>query len=158
MPRCVGSTNTQNKNSSTTTLKTALHRLNSSLARSSENPTIDKMKNTQSNTDTKNNLYCHDSLDYPKPKPKTLTFTIDTIQGVNCCGPNLRDRGNDVNNGHPSPSRNTKNQSSNSNDSGNKPIPAQRGTASMEIILKPGILNLLNVETIPNSIIWEQSN
>ena len=109
------------------------------------------MKNTQSNTDTKNNSHCHDSLDYPKPKPKTATFTIDTIQGVNCRGPNLHDRGNDANNEHPSPSRNTTNQSSNFNDSGNNSIPA------IEIMWKSGVLNLQDAETIPNSIIWEQS-
>ena len=28
----------------------------------------------------------------------------------------------------------------------------------MKIIWKPGVLNLLNAETIPNSIIWEQSD
>jgi len=28
----------------------------------------------------------------------------------------------------------------------------------MEIMWKPGVLNLRNAETIPNSILWEQSN
>ena len=114
------------------------------------------MKNTQCNTDTKNNLYCHDSLDYPKPKPKTVTFTIDTIQGVNYSGPNLRDLDNDANNEHPSPSSNTTNQSSNFNDSGNNSIPARTGKATMEITWKPGVLKLQNAESITNSIIWER--
>ena len=82
------------------------------------------MNNTQSNTDTKNNSNCHDSLGYSKPKPGTVTFVINTIQGVNYRGPNLRDRGNDANNEHPSPVRNTKNQSSNSHDSGKNSMPA----------------------------------
>ena len=123
----MGSTNTQNKNSSTTTLKTALPRVNSSLARRSEKPTIDKMTNTQSNTDTKNTLNYHDYLDYSKPKPKTATLVIDTIQGVNCRGPNLCNRGNDANNEHPSLSRNTKNQSLDSHDSVNDSMPARVG-------------------------------
>ena len=126
-PTCVGSTNTQNKNSATKTLKTALHQVNSSLARSLEKTTIDKMNNTQSNTDMKNNSNCNDSLGYSKPKPRTVTFAIDTIHSVNCRGPNLRDRGNDVNNEHPSPIRNTKNQSlksSNFHDSVKNSMPA----------------------------------
>ena len=86
--------------------------------------TIDKMNNTQSHMDTENNLNCHDSLGYSKPKPGTLSFAIDTIQGVNGRGPNLHDRGNDANNEHPIPSRNTNNQSTNFRDSRNIHIPA----------------------------------
>ena len=89
---------------------------------------------------TTNNLNCHDSLDYSKPETKTVTFTIDTIQGVNYRGPNLRDRGNDTNNEHPSPSRNTTNQSLNFNDSGNNSIPARTGKATVEITWKPRVL------------------
>ena len=96
------------------------------------------MTNTQSNTDIQHNSNYHDSLDYSKPKPKTATFTIDTIEGINCRGPNLRDRGNDANNEHPSPSSNTKNQSSNFDDSRNDSIPARTGKATMEISWKPG--------------------
>ena len=107
------------------------------------------MNNTQSNTDMKNNSNCNDSLGYSKPKPRTVTFAIDTMQGVNFCGPNLRNRGNDMNDEHPSPIRNTKNQSSKSSnfhDSGNNSMPARRGKATMEIMWKPGVLNLLNAE------------
>ena len=92
------------------------------------------MNNTQSNTDMKNNLSYQDSLVYPKLKPKTVTFAIDTIQGVNCRVSNLRDRGNNANNEHPSPSRFTKNKSSKSNACGNNPIPARRGKVMMETI------------------------
>jgi len=106
----------------------------------------------------KNNSNCHDSLSYSKTKQRTVSFTIDTIQGVNCHGPKLHNRGNDANNVHPSPSKNTKNQSSDSHDSGNTAMPAQRGNVMMEIIWKPGSLTLLNVETIWNSKIWEQSD
>ena len=116
------------------------------------------MNNTQPNTDTENNSNCRDSLDCFKPKLRTVTFAINTIHSVNCQGPNICDRGIDTNNEYPSPSRNTKNQSSNSHFSGENSMPAWREKASTEITWKPGVLKLLNAKTIWNSKIWKQSN
>ena len=53
------------------------------------------MNNSQSNTDSKNNLKRQNSHDYYKQKPRILT-----IQYGNVRGPNLRNRGGNANNKH----------------------------------------------------------
>ena len=97
------------------------------------------MNNIQSNTDTKNNPNCHDSLGYSKPKQGTVTFAINAIQGVNVQVPNLRSRGNDANNKYLN--RNTKNQASKFHDSGKNVMPTQRRKSKLEIIWRLGTLN-----------------
>ena len=97
------------------------------------------MNNIKSSTDTKNNSKYHDLLAYPKPKPRTVMFAINTIQGVTGHDPNLGIGVDNINNKNLS--MNTKNQSSIFHDSGNNATPTQRRQPKIEIIWKPGILN-----------------
>ena len=66
------------------------------------------MNNKQSNTDTKKSFNSWDSLGYFKMKRGSVTLTINTIQGVNGCGPNLYYKGNTPNSEYAN--KNTKNK------------------------------------------------
>ena len=56
------------------------------------------MNNSQSDTESTNNLNLQNSPCYCKQKPRTVTFAADTSKFENNCVPNLLNKGNDANN------------------------------------------------------------